>query len=346
METEFRNKVLFIVRVVLVVLILAISVFYAPEVFLLIFAGILVSIFLLSLSEAITRFTGVPAGWSLGIVVLSLVGLFAVTSYFAAPSVAEQFDELVRKVPESAGKLRTQLEAYSWGQALIDEAEPEKVFGRSRSVMKGVGGAFSSLLDWITNFVIILFIGLYGAIEPGVYKRGFLHLIPKTRRGRIAAIISEINETLRWWLIGKFFGMAVIGILTTLGLWLLDVPLALILGLIAALFTFIPNIGPILAAIPAVLLGLTVSPEQALYVGLLYVGIQALESYLLTPLVQRKTIDLPPGLTLAAQVFLGVSLGGLGVALATPLTAVGLVATKMLYVEDGLDDCVDKQKSR
>jgi hypothetical protein len=113
--------------------------------------------------------------------------------------------------------------------------------------------------------LIIFFVGLYGAIEPGVYKRGFLYLIPPERRGQIAQVISECNETLKWWLIGKFFGMAVIGVFTTAGLWLLDVPLAFILGLIAALFTFIPNLGPILAAFPAVLLGMTVSPEQALY---------------------------------------------------------------------------------
>lgn len=156
-------------------------------------------------------------------------------------------------------------------------------------MMRGVGGAFSSLLGWLTNFVVIAFIGLYGAIEPGVYRRGFLHLIPKPRRARMDEVLSEINETLKWWLIGKFFGMAVIGIFATSGLWLLDVPLAFVLGLIAALFTFIPNIGPILAAVPAVLLGLTVSPQQALYVGFLYVGIQAVESYLRGRRPQRST---------------------------------------------------------
>jgi predicted PurR-regulated permease PerM len=212
--------------------------------------------------------------------------------------------------------------------------------------MSGIGGAFSGVLGWFTNFLIIFFIGLYGAMEPEVYKRGFLRLIPKPRRIRVAQVLSEINETLKWWLIGKFFGMAVIGVFTTIGLWLLGIPLALILGLIAAILTFIPNIGPILALAPALLFGLTVSPEQALYVALLYIGIQAVESYVLTPLVQRKTIELPPALTLATQVFLGVSLGGLGVALATPLTAVGVVATKMLYVEDGLEDPIDGRNSK
>jgi predicted PurR-regulated permease PerM len=345
MRLDFHAKVLFVVRVAFFTLVLSAAVYFEPDVFLLIFAGILVTIFLRSLSETLTSYTGISAGWSLGIVVLSLVGVTIVTGYFAAPSVAEQSDTLVQKIPESIGQLRTHIEGYSWGRSLLDEAEPEKVIEESRTTLRGVGGAFSSVLGWFTNFIIIIFIGLYGAIEPGVYKRGFLHLIPKARRERIGEVLSEINETLKWWLIGKFFGMAVIGVSTTLGLWLLDVPLALILGLIAALFTFIPNIGPILAMVPAVLLGLTVSPEKALYVGLLYVGIQAVESYILTPLVQRKTIELPPALTLGTQVFLGVSMGGLGVALATPLTAVGVVATKMLYVEDVLDVRVDHQKS-
>lgn len=336
MDLEFKKKVFFIVKVFLVILALATSVFYAPDVFLLIFAGILVSIFLRSLSNTLTEYSGIPEGWSLGFVILVLIALFSVTSYFAAPSIAEQFDQLVRRIPESLERLRGQIEGYSWGRSLLSEAQPENILGESRRVMSGVGGAFSSLLGWMTNFVVILFIGLYGAIQPGVYKRGFLQLIPIPQRRRIAEVMSAVSETLKWWLIGKFADMAFIGILTTIGLWLLEVPLAFMLGLIAALFTFIPNIGPLLAAAPAILLGLSISPQLALYVGVLYTLVQMIESYILTPLIQRKTINLPPALTLATQVLLGVSLGGLGVALATPLTAALLVITKMLYVEDGL----------
>lgn len=338
MESDFRSRVFFVARVVLAIVALCASLFIAPDVFLLVFAGILVSIFLRGLSDALSQFSGIPVGWSLTIVILSIVSILGLTSYFAAPSIAEQFDVLTKKIPESASQLRSQIEGYSWGQILVDEAEPDKLIGSSRRILSGVGGAFSTILGMFANTVIILFVGLYGAIEPDVYRRGFLHLIPKERRARISQVLDELNETLKWWLIGKFFGMAVIGIFTTVGLWLLDIPLALILGLIAALFTFIPNIGPIISAVPALLLGLTMGPQQALYVALLYFGVQVVESYLLTPLVQRKTINLPPGLTLAAQVLLGVAFGGIGVALATPLTAVGLVTTKMLYVEDAIGD--------
>jgi predicted PurR-regulated permease PerM len=132
----------------------------------------------------------------------------------------------------------------------------------------------------------------------------------------------------------------VIGVLTALGLWLLGVELALTLGLLAALLTFIPNLGPVLALVPAVLLALMHSPTRALYVTLLYLAIQTVESYVLTPLVQRRTVSLSPALTITAQVALGVLLGGLGLVLATPLTILLLVLIQMLYIEDTLGDSV------
>jgi len=118
----------------------------------------------------------------------------------------------------------------------------------------------------------------------------------------------------------------------------MDIPLAFILGLIAALFTFIPNIEPIISAVSLFCWSLTESPTQGLYIVSLYIDIQSVESYLITPLIQRRTIDLPPILTLGTQVLLEVILGRLGIALATPLTAVALVGTKRFYIEDTLGD--------
>jgi predicted PurR-regulated permease PerM len=193
MEVVFRSNAQFVIGVVFLYVALATSIFLVPDVFLLIFAGILVAIFLRSLTDALEGTTGIPAGWSLGIVVLSLGGLFAATIYLMAPSITDQFDALMQQIPESAERLRTQIERYSWGRNFLDKAEPEHLSGRSSSLMTGVGGAFSSILNWATNLLVIFFVGLYGAIEPGVYKRGFLYLIPPERRGQIAQVISECN---------------------------------------------------------------------------------------------------------------------------------------------------------
>lgn len=140
---------------------------------------------------------------------------------------------------------------------------------------------------------------------------------------------------LRWWLVGKLLSMSIVGLLTTAGLWLLGVPLALAFGLIAAALTFVPNIGPVLSVVPPALLALTDEPRVAAYVVALYVGIQTVESYAITPIIQRRTVSLPPALTITAQVALGFLVGALGVAVATPLTAAVMTIVRVLYVERG-----------
>jgi len=150
--------------------------------------------------------------------------------------------------------------------------------------------------------------------------------------------LQAIGQTLRWWLLGRWVSMIVVGFLTAAGLWFIGVPLTLTFGLLTALLTFIPYLGPILSAIPPTLLAFTQYPQQALYVILLYVGIQSVESYLVTPLVQQRTVSLAPALTLTAQMVLGILLGGIGIILATPLFAVMVVLVRMLYIEDTLGE--------
>lgn len=325
-------------KVLLGVLLLATILIVASDVLLLVFAGILVAVFLTSLSDWVAQLCKIKYGWGLAIVCTLIVGATVAGSVWVAPDISQQFDELTKKIPEALDKMRSQISHLSWAQPLISGTEPKDLIGGNRKILSQATGILSGVFGFIANAVIILFIGLYGASEPGVYKRGFLHLIPLKRRQRYKEVLEETNDTLKWWLIGKFISMSIIGVMTTVGLWLMDVPLALILGIIAALLTFIPNIGPLLSAVPAVLLGLIDGPMQALSIAGLYIAIQTVESYLITPLIQRRTVKLPPGLTLGAQVLLGVLFGGIGLALATPMTAVGLVITKRLYVEDVLGD--------
>jgi predicted PurR-regulated permease PerM len=118
----------------------------------------------------------------------------------------------------------------------------------------------------------------------------------------------------------------------------MGVPLALTLGLIAGLLSFIPNFGPILSAVPAILLAFIHSPISAVYVACLFVGVQVVESNVVTPFIERKTVELAPALTIVFQLILGVLIGGLGLVLATPLLAVIVVLVKTVYFEDVLGD--------
>jgi predicted PurR-regulated permease PerM len=194
------------------------------------------------------------------------------------------------------------------------------------------------VLQGVFTLFVVLVSGIYLAAQPRMYVNGLLMIVPHARRPRYREVLERLGYVLRWWMIGQLVPMAVIGTLTAIGLKLIGVELWLILGLLAALFNFIPNFGPLISGIPAFLLALAESPTKAMWVVVLYVCAQSLEGYVLTPLVQRKAVELPPALLILFQVLAGLLLGALGVVLGAPLLAVVVVAVKMLYVEDVLGD--------
>jgi predicted PurR-regulated permease PerM len=185
---------------------------------------------------------------------------------------------------------------------------------------------------------VVLFTGLFLAFDPAMYVRGAIRLCPPAYRIRFGEVLGGIGYTLKWWLIGQGITMLCIAVATWIGLALLGVPLALVLGVIAGLFNFIPNFGPLFSAVPATLLALTVGPDRAIGVIVMFIVLQNLEGNLLTPLIQRKAVDLPPAIGIIAQILLGILVGALGLILAWPIAAAVVVAVKMMYVEDVLGD--------
>ncbi|HQS17112.1 AI-2E family transporter [Reyranella sp.] len=309
--------------------------FLAPDVLLIVFAGILFAVFLHSGGAWIAGKTGVPHGIGVGAFLLVVVAALTGSILAFAPAIAEQFDQLTRQVPQAWESLRERVGDYSWGERLLERASPEGLFsstGRT-AAMTAVSSTFGAL----GNFVIILFIGLYGAISPGIYRTGLVALTAPSLRPRARQVLSRMAQTLRDWLAAQLLAMAVVGVLTALGLWLLGIPLALLLGLIAALLAFIPNIGPVLAAVPAVLLAVPQGTTVVLLVISVYLAVQTIESYVIVPLIQQEKISLPPALVLGTQLLMGVLFGLLGLALATPLTAILVTLTRETYVTDYLE---------
>ncbi|TKI19934.1 AI-2E family transporter, partial [Bacillus pumilus] len=200
------------------------------------------------------------------------------------------------------------------------------------------GSIFSGVLGTMADIVVALFVAVYLAANPRVYTNGIVALLPHRARPRAREVLNELRRVLGLWILGKLLSMLVVGVATAIGLSLLGVPVALALGLLASLLDFIPYIGSILAAAPAVLIAFTQSPMLALEVSALFLAVHALDGYVLLPLVERKTVSLPPALTISAQVLMGLAFGLGGVALATPLTAVAEVLIQMLYVQDALHD--------
>jgi predicted PurR-regulated permease PerM len=193
-----------------------------------------------------------------------------------------------------------------------------------------------TVVEALFTFLLVIIVGIYLAAQPRLYVDGLLMLFPKAERPRLREVAREVGRTLKWWMIGQLIPMACIGVFVGGGLWLIGIPLWLPLGIIAALLNFIPNFGPIIAAVPAILIALAADPTKALWVVVLNIAAQNLEGYLITPLVQRRAVAMPPALTILSQVLLGLLLGPLGIVLAAPLTAATIVIVKMLYVHDAL----------
>ena len=207
-----------------------------------------------------------------------------------------------------------------------------------RGLTKVLFPILSSTVGAVAGLLIALFIALFIAASPRLYRDGLLHLVPHRSRRRAREVLETLGETLRGWLVARLIAMVLIGLITGTGLALLGVPGAAALGLIAGLLELIPFFGPILAAIPAVSVGLMKSPQTGLAVAALYLLVQQLEGNLITPVILKKRLDIPPVLTIVSVSVLGVALGVLGMLLAEPLLAAIRVLVKMLYVEDVIGD--------
>ncbi len=307
----------------------------APDVLLVIFAGMLFGVFFSGGGEFIARYTGLARGWGIGLfIVLILLALAGAVLAFA-PAAVDQFNQLTDEIPAAVEYLRERIEKYAWGERLLNSVNPAGLISAEGS--SAAATAVTSTFGALGSFIIMLFIGLYGALDPDSYRWGFLAILAPSVRKRGDEVLGKSGATLKNWLIAQLIAMSIVGLLIWLGLWLLGIPLAFILGLIAALLAFIPNLGPVLAAAPAILLALPDSWTTVLLVIAVYLAVQTLESYFITPLIQQDRVSLPPALIISMQLLLGVLFGLLGLALATPLAALGLTLLREVYVGDYLD---------
>ena len=204
-------------------------------------------------------------------------------------------------------------------------------------VLAQLGGAgryflhlLGSTLAVVSGIVLVIFLAIYLAIDPGVYRRGLVYLVPERARPRTEETLTAIAMTLRKWLVTQLVAMVVIGAVTTVVLMVLKVRAAVPLGILAGLLEFVPTFGPILSSLPAIAMGFVDSPEKALAVAIAYVGIQFIENHLLIPILMREGLDLPPALTIVMQALMAIVFGVLGLLVAVPLLAAVMITTRTL----------------
>ena len=287
---------------------------FAVDIVLLVFASILLAILLRSLAELLAPRLHISPRWALAIVVALLTVSLSIIGWAIAPSIGEQVRELRESLPAALQRLQQELSRFVWLETLLDTAQQADGTAAPPQVASKVTGAVSGTLAALGNTVVGIVIALYLAADPRPYIEGTVRLFPLAHRDRAREVLHAIGNTLRWWLFGKAISMALVGTAVFIGLIALGVKMAAALALIAALLDFIPNIGPLLAFIPAALFALLQGPTQVLYVALLYGAIQIVEGYLLTPLIERRTVELPPALTLTALLIGALLFGWLGLA--------------------------------
>ena len=315
------------------------TVWYLPDVLLILFAGILLAVFLRGLANLLSHYTLLPKNVALIIAIVAFFAGIGGLLWLFGPAIANGFDKLFESLNKAVDQLQQLIQQYNFLQQALQTLRsnamsliPERL-GR-------IIGLFSSAIGLATTFFFIVITGIYLCIEPHIYINSSVRLLPINKRERASNVLYTVGRVLRWWLLGRIASMLLVGVLTWIGLFLLNIPSALPLAVLAALLAFIPNIGPVLSAIPAILMGLTQGLWVALYVVLLYIAVQTVESYLITPLIQRRAIAIPPGFLLAIQLIMGVAAGAFGLLLATPLAVVVMVLIKMLYLEDTLGDSI------
>lgn len=238
----------------------------------------------------------------------------------------------------SAGGSSTADSAATHGTAPFASRIQQQFGGASHYLFPFAKSTFAA----VGGFLLIVFLSIYFAADPDLYRRGALALLPARRRRQAAQVMDRVAVVLRKWLVTQLIAMAVIGSVSTIALLILQVKAAFVLGLLAGLFEFIPTIGPILSAVPAIAMGFLDSPEKALLVALVYIGIQFLENHILIPLLMKGGMDLPPALTVLTQALLALVFGFLGLMVAVPMLATVMVFVQMLYVEAKTDEPSDK----
>lgn len=336
--------------------------YYAATLFL-VFAGILLGVALTAMTHLLEKVMGGPHALRLALVCVVLAGLLSGVVFLGGSTIARQATVLSNTLKSQIVTVKTFLEQHGVDTSYLELGSPATVTPAatdtpsttaptpppglpknlpSAGALASGGGAIVSqtlklLLGTVSavgNFFIVLFLGLSFAAQPSVYRRGLLALAPKRHRASVTVVVDRISDTLERWLIAQMITMAAVFLVTWIGLSIIGIDSSFILGIQAGLLAFIPTVGALMGGLIIVLASLASGWVAAASAFVLFLGVHALESYILTPIIQRQALDIPPATLFAFQILLGVVFGLWGLALALPLMAIVKVVITYLR-EDG-----------
>jgi predicted PurR-regulated permease PerM len=334
--------------------VLVVASWYFASALFLIFAGVLFGVALAAMVNLLGRFTQAPHWLRLTAICLVLLGLLAGVLFYGGATIAEQATALSGTIKSQVVNVKNFLEKYGVDTSYLDigsltaaatapdgdKQAPAQHNMPSAGTIASSGGAILSqtwkivlgTVGAVGNFFIVLFLGLCFAAQPSLYRNGLIAMAPRRLGRDVAIVVDRIGETLQRWLMAQLITMFVVFLITWLGLTVIGVPSSFILGVQAGLLTFIPTVGALVGGLIVVLASLASGAFAALSAFVLFLGVHALESYILTTMLQRQALEIPPATLFAFQILLGVIFGVWGLALALPLIAV--VKVTMEYVRE------------
>jgi predicted PurR-regulated permease PerM len=305
------------------------------DVLIVVFGALVVAVALRTLAAPLHARLHMPPRLALAAVVLSLIAVFGIGAWLVGEPVGEQISALRQVLPRAFDNAVRWLERNPIGGTLLEVWDNAKSDGAAWS---RVASLATMSIGAVGSALLIIAAGIYLAADPGLYRRGVLHLLPHAQRARADEALVAAGAGLSRWLLGQGVSMLVIGTMTAAGLWLLDVPLALTLGVIAGVLAFVPFFGAVASGVLIVLLAFTQAPDKALYALVLVLGVQQIEEFVIQPFVHRWSVRLPPALGLMSVLIFGLLFGPLGALFATPLMVVVMVLVQRLYVDAVVDE--------
>jgi predicted PurR-regulated permease PerM len=302
----------------------------------LMFGSVVVAVVLRSIADPLVR----RFRWKDGLAVLAAISvvlaLVALAGYLFGRQIAAQIDQLARVLPLAWEQVQSRIQSSPAAAEIASHLE--SLGSNAGAFLARAPRAVMTTLSAVTTLVLVLVAGVFLANQPGQARDGVLSMLPKSARRRGREVMDTCGRALKGWLKAQLVSMTVVGSLVGIGLWVIGVPAPLALGLVTGLAQFVPIVGPIVAAIPALLIAATAGVQTLLLAFALYVAVSQLEANILTPLVQKNVASLPVVLGIFAVVGLGTLFGPLGVLFATPLTLVIYTVVSMLYRRDVLGD--------
>jgi predicted PurR-regulated permease PerM len=297
------------------------------------FTSVLIAVTLRAISDPLARRTKAPPWLALTVVILLTLLFIGGAIVLFGWRIADQYDAILAKARAGLADASALVNSHALGRNILQWMQGAKIDGATAMLTPAIGSVLGSVGQGLAYTAIVIASGIFLAIDPQRHLRGVLLVVPQAAKPRVEAFLARSASILRKWLVSRLIVMLSIGVLSSLGLWALGIDGAFTLGITGGLLTFIPLVGALMAAIPAILVALAQSPLSAVYVGLMYWAVHFIEGTFITPYVQDAEVDLPPVLTMYSTVVFTALFGASGIFLASPLALIVIVAVQVFYLK-------------